>query len=134
MDNFYPELLEEAKKASQNSYSPYSKFAVGACVLFENGKKYLGCNIENASYGLSICAERIAIANAISNGEKSKIKAIAIYSPNQKRCFPCGACRQWINEFIENSNEVKIIIEDTNLEPLVLTFEEIFPYSFKFDD
>ena len=134
MNNLYAQLLEEAKLASKNSYSPYSKFAVGACVLLENGEKFSGCNVENASYGLAICAERIAIANAISNGKKSNIKAVAIYSPNQKKCFPCGACRQWINEFIENSNEVAIILEDDNSEPLVLTFEQIFPYSFKIDD
>lgn len=134
MENLYNELLQEAKNVSNNSYSPYSKFSVGACVLFESGKKYLGANVENASYGLTICAERIAIANAVSQGENTKIKAIAIYSPNQKRCFPCGACRQWLSEFAINESETKIILEDENQAPLVFTLGEIFPHSFKIDD
>ena len=134
MENLYNELLQEAKDVSNNSYSPYSKFSVGACVLFESGKKYTGANIENASYGLTICAERIAIANAISQGEDTKIKAIAIYSPNQKRCYPCGACRQWLSEFAVSEQDTKIILEDANSLPLVLTLGEIFPYNFKIDD
>ena len=133
MNNLYIELLEEAKKASENSYSPYSNFPVGACVLYESGKKYLGCNVENASYGLSICAERNAMANAIASGEETKIEYIAIYSPKQKRCLPCGACRQWISEFAKN-DEIKIILENDNQEPLVLSLKELFPYSFKLND
>lgn len=133
MNNLYIELLEEAKKASENSYSPYSNFPVGACVLYESGKKYLGCNVENASYGLSICAERNAMASAIASGEETKIEYIAIYSPKQKRCLPCGACRQWISEFAKN-DEIKIILENDNQEPLVLSLKELFPYSFKLND
>ena len=133
MNNLYIELLEEAKKASENSYSPYSNFPVGACVLYESGKKYLGCNVENASYGLSICAERNAMANAVASGEETKIEYIAIYSPKQKRCLPCGACRQWISEFAKN-DEIKIILENDNQEPLVLSLKELFPYSFKLND
>lgn len=133
MKKIYQELLEEAKKASENSYSPYSSFPVGACVLYDNGNRYLGCNVENASYGLAICAERNAISSAISNGEKSKIKAIAIYSPKQKRCMPCGACRQWLGEFALGSQETKIILEDENSDILVLSLEDIFPYGFKFE-
>ena len=94
----YNELMEMAKKASENSYSPYSKFPVGACALFESGKTYIGTNVENASYGATICAERSAILNAIVNGER-KLTAIAIYGPKMKRCAPCGPCRQVINEF-----------------------------------
>ena len=133
MDNLYKNLLEQAKKASELSYSPYSKFPVGACVLFESQKTYSSCNIENASYGLSICAERNAITKALSEGEKTKITAIAIYSPKQKKCMPCGACRQWLSEFAQNSHDTKIILEDENLEPFVLTLEEIFPFGFKFE-
>ena len=77
----YENLLSQAIQASENSYSPYSEFSVGASVLYESGNVYTGCNVENASYGLSLCAERCAISSAISSGEKSKIKAIAIYSP-----------------------------------------------------
>ena len=130
----YNELLEYAKEASKKSYSPYSKFPVGACVLYESGKIYQGCNVENASYGLTLCAERNAISSAIVKGETSKITAIAIYSPKQKRCLPCGACRQWLSEFAKNEKETKIILEDINDEILVLSLEEIFPYGFKFDE
>ena len=76
----YNELLEKAKKASENSYSPYSNFPVGACVLMESGKTYIGRNIENSSFGATMCAERSAIVNAIVNGER-KITELAIYGP-----------------------------------------------------
>jgi cytidine deaminase len=94
----YEEMLKLAEEASKNAYAPYSKFAVGACVLAESGNVYTGCNFENASFGLTICAERNTVGTAIANGEK-KIKAIAIYSPNMRNCTPCGACRQVLNEF-----------------------------------
>ena len=94
----YNILLKKAQEASQNDYAPYSDFQVGACVLAKNGKTYSGCNVENASYGLTVCAERNALANAIVNGEK-EIVAVAIYSPKMKNCLPCGACRQVIFEF-----------------------------------
>ena len=93
------ELMTFAKEVSKNSYSPYSKFPVGACVLYENENIYVGCNIENSSYGLSLCAERNAISTAIAAGEKSKIIKIAVYSPKSAKCYPCGACRQWLQEF-----------------------------------
>ena len=131
MDN-YENLLSLAKKACENSYSPYSKFSVGAAVIYKSGKIYTGCNIENASYGLSLCAERCAIASAISSGEKSQIEAIAIYSPNQKKCMPCGACRQWFSEF-STTEKIDIILEDENSNPLVLRLGDIFPYGFKFE-
>ena len=134
MEKIYQELLNEAKKISKNTYSPYSDFPVGAFVLYENGNKYLGCNVENASYGLALCAERNAISSAISNGEKSKIKAVAIYSPKQKRCMPCGACRQWLSEFALNGHDTKIILEDDDDKLLILTLDEIFPFGFKFDE
>ena len=133
MEKVYFELLNEAKKISENTYSPYSNFPVGACVLYESGEKYAGCNIENASYGLALCAERSAMSLAVAKGEKTKIKAIAIYSPKQKRCMPCGACRQWLSEFALNETETKIILEDDNENILVLSLEEIFPYGFKFE-
>ena len=128
----YENLLNEAKRSSENSYSPYSKFSVGASVLYESGKVYTGCNVENASYGLTVCAERNAIASAINSGEKSKIKAIAIYSPQQKKCVPCGACRQWLSEFASDDG-IDIIIEDENSSPLVLTLNDIFPFGFKLE-
>ena len=132
MEKIYQELLEEAKKASNNTYSPYSKFPVGACVLYESGNKYVGCNVENVSYGLTLCAERNAISTAIAQNEKTKIEVIAIYSPKQTKCMPCGACRQWLSEFASD-NGTKIILEDDNNELLILNLEEIFPSGFKFE-
>lgn len=130
----YKQLLEKAKEASKNAYSPYSNFPVGAAVLYESEKIYTGCNVENASYGLSICAERNAMSNAVSNGEKTKIKAIAIYSPKQDLCMPCGACRQWLCEFAIDENKTKIILEDNKKEPKVLSLRDIFPHGFKFSE
>ncbi len=124
------ELIEEAKKAAENAYCPYSKFPVGACVLYENGNFYRGCNVENSSYGLSLCAERNAISTAITAGEKSKLLKIAIFSPKSKKCFPCGACRQWLQEF-EKGQDIQIILED-NIEGICLfNINEILPYSFE---
>ncbi|MBQ4646065.1 MAG: cytidine deaminase [Candidatus Gastranaerophilales bacterium] len=133
MEKIYQELMQEAKKISENTYSPYSKFPVGACVLYESGKRYLGCNVENVSYGLTLCAERNAISTAIAQNEKTKIKAIAIYSPKQAKCMPCGACRQWLSEFALEDGETKIILEDDENKLLVLSLEEIFPSGFKFE-
>jgi len=127
-------LLQLAKEASKNSYSPYSNFPVGAAVLYENGKIYTGCNVENASYGLSLCAERNAMSSAIANKEGSKIKAIAVFSPCQTLCMPCGACRQWISEFCINEEDTKIILENKDHSTLVLTLGDIFPCGFKFND
>lgn len=106
----YQELLEKAKEASENAYAPFSKFKVGACVLTKNQNTYSGCNVENSSFGLTICAERNAITTAVANGE-TEFTAIAIYSPNQKNCTPCGACRQFIYEFQKNV-DIEIIVED----------------------
>lgn len=130
MEKIFEILLEKAKIASKNAYCPYSKFPVGACVLYENDNTYTGCNVENVSFGLTLCAERNAISTAIANGETSKIKAIAIYSPKQQKCLPCGACLQWISEFALN-DETKIILEEEN-KILTISLKEIFPYNFKF--
>lgn len=108
----YQELIEKAKEVSKHSYSPYSKFAVGACVLTEDNCTYSGCNFENSSFGLTICAERNAIGSAIADG-KRKIRAVAIYSPNSDYCYPCGACRQVINEF-RSEDGVDIITTGSN--------------------
>lgn len=123
----YETLLEKAKKVSENAYSKYSNFSVGACVLGESGNCYIGCNMENASFGLTICAERNAIANAVANGEKS-IQAIAIYSPNAQNCLPCGSCRQVIFEF-QKAAPVKVI---TEIDNKIITHEinELLPEGF----
>lgn len=123
----YDVLLKKAQEVSGNAYAKYSNFAVGACVLASSGKIYVGCNVENASYGLTICAERNAIANAVANGEKS-ILAIAIYSPNMQNCAPCGACRQVIFEF-QGDKEVEIITQ-VNDGYKVYKINELLPEGF----
>lgn len=123
----YNILMEKAIEVSKNAYAPYSKFPVGACVLTENEKIYTGCNFENASFGLTICAERNAIGSAIADGER-KIKAIAIYSPNTDNCYPCGACRQVLYEF-KSDNGIEIVLKEG--DGLTLhKIEELLPEGF----
>ena len=124
----YRELLDKAKEVSKNAYVPYSKFKVGACVLTEDDSTFCGGNFENASYGLTICAERNAIGTAIANGH-TKLKAIAIYSPNEDNCVPCGACRQVMTEFLAG-NDLDIITE-VNGEAKVYKLSYLMPESFK---
>lgn len=123
------DLIDLAKSVSQKAYAPYSKFLVGAAVLFKNGEIITGCNVENASYGLSLCAERNALSTAVAKGIDSEVDKIAIYSSNTDKCYPCGACRQWIKEF---SKDAVIVVQDgENLCELKIS--ELLPYSFDKD-
>ena len=120
------ELYEKAKQAQQYSYSPYSKFKVGACLLTESGKIFTGCNIENSAYGPSNCAERTAVFKAVSEGETKFLK-IAIYGGDgEKFCFPCGTCRQVLSEF---NKDIEIIIGN-NKEIKSFKLSKLLPYSF----
>lgn len=128
MEFDYKLLMDTAKEASKKSYSPFSRFAVGAGVLAGSGKIYSGCNVENSSFGMTICAERCAIFKAVSEGEK-EILAVAIYSPNADSCNPCGACRQVMYEF-QGDSEIEIITEEMgNLN--VKKMSEFLPFGFK---
>lgn len=119
------ELIEIAKKARKDAYAPYSHFAVGAAVLTASGKVYSGCNIENASYGLTNCAERTAIFKAVSEGERS-LETIALVADTPGPTAPCGACRQVMAEFgIKN-----IIMCNTKGEEKVVTLAELLPFAF----
>jgi cytidine deaminase len=94
------ELLAKAAAALANAYAPYSKFKVGAAVLAESGAVYTGCNVENASYGLTNCAERSAVFNAVAaEGPSLRLRSVAVASDPAVPCSPCGACRQVISEF-----------------------------------
>ncbi|MEW6990938.1 cytidine deaminase [Colwelliaceae bacterium 6441] len=93
-------MIEQAKKSYQNAYAPYSKFHVGASILTSHNDIVSGCNVENASYGLTICAERNCIAQAINQGEQ-RFEMLVIYTQEEKLTPPCGACRQVILEFFK---------------------------------
>jgi cytidine deaminase len=101
------ELIKAAKKANRFAYAPYSKFKVGAALLSKSGKIFTGCNVENASYGLTVCAERIAVFKAITEGERN-FDAIAIYANTKEFTLPCGACLQVLNEFTKNLTVITI--------------------------
>jgi len=100
-DSTKEQLLRLARTAQQNAYARYSNFKVGAAILLENGESFTGCNVENASYGLTNCAERSAIFTAVSKlgGGNVKIRAVAVVNDHDVACSPCGACRQVIAEF-----------------------------------
>jgi len=119
------ELVETAKKYREFSYSPYSKFKVGAAVLSGSGKIYGGCNIENSSYPVTNCAERTAIFKAISEGE-TKLVALAVVADTEGPCAPCGACRQVIAEF----HIPRIIMTNLKGDTRVVTLEELLPFAF----
>lgn len=100
-------LLRTAKAVIKHAYAPYSKFRVGAAILTEKGNIFSGCNVENASYGLSICAERVAIFSAVAcEGSHMKLQALAVVCKNGTPCSPCGACRQVIFEFGQNATVI----------------------------
>mgnify|MGYP000898660794 FL=1 len=118
-------LMDCAIKARENAYSPYSHFAVGAVLLCEDGTLYEGCNIENASYGLTNCAERTAIFKAVSEGH-IKFKALAVVADTEGPCAPCGACRQVMAEF-----KIPLIIMGNSMGNIkIVTIEELLPFSF----
>ncbi len=115
-----------AREAATFSYSPYSKFAVGAAVLAESGKIYRGCNVENASYGLCNCAERTAIFTGVAAGER-RFRAVVVYTPTPSPTMPCGACRQVINEFAPDAEVVSVC---DSAEQEVTSLPALLPSSF----
>src|SRR5258706_1410460 len=100
-------LLRSAKKVMKNAHAPYSKFRVGAAILLSNGRIFSGCNVENASYGMTNCAERTAIFSAVAQlGPKIEIRAVAVVNDQGVPCSPCGACRQGVYEFRSDATRV----------------------------
>ncbi|MFB4169182.1 cytidine deaminase [Virgibacillus sp. JSM 102003] len=125
------ELIQEAITIRNKAYVPYSKFPVGAALLTKTGKIYTGCNIENAAYPVSCCAERVAIFKAIADGE-SDFKEMAVVADTKRPVPPCGSCRQVMSEFFDE----KLTIHLTNLHNNIktVTMDELLPFSFQPED
>ncbi|EHJ57245.1 cytidine deaminase [Streptococcus urinalis FB127-CNA-2] len=121
------DLVSLAKNASKNAYVPYSHFPIGAAVKTKDGKIFTGCNIENASFGLTNCGERTAIFKAVSEGY-TNFSEIAIYGEAEEPVSPCGACRQVMAEFFEPSAKVTLISKKG--ETVEMTVGGLLPYSF----
>ncbi|MGQ9855154.1 MAG: cytidine deaminase [Fervidobacterium sp.] len=123
------ELIQKAKEAMKNAYAPYSHFHVGAALLTKSGNVYVGVNVENASYGLTNCAERTAIFSAVANGE-SEFDTLVVIADTDKPVSPCGACRQVMSEF----GNFKVILTNLKGDVLETTVQELLPYSFDKED
>ncbi len=122
------ELVRLSVLAKENSYSPYSRFRVGAAVLAESGKIYTGTNIENASLGATCCAERVAVFNAVSGGER-KIRALAVCSDSDEYTMPCGICRQVLAEFADDDMPIYCVRADGKYK--IRTLGELLPGAFR---
>ena len=122
------ELLRIAKEASLNAYVPYSGFPVGAALECEDGTVYTGCNVENAAYGDTICAERTAVVKAVSEGQRSFVR-IAIYGEGKGYCMPCGSCRQVLAEF---SPEMEVLCAKAGGSYVSYPLTRLMPYTFNF--
>ena len=131
MSDLTPELealLNAARNVRERAYAPYSKFLVGAALRAENGEIFVGCNVENASYGATICAERSAILAMVAAGER-RITAVAVFTDAQTLAMPCGLCRQVISEF---QRDAQLLVANPR-QRRVLAFSEIFPEPFVLD-
>lgn len=121
-------LMNAAMSVSERAYAPYSNFPVGAAVLTAEGTIVTGCNIENASFPLTNCAERVAIGAAVAAGTRT-IEAVAVYAPRVETVTPCGACRQVINEFKPADDELWMIFSSAS-GPFLVPFSDILPRAF----
>jgi len=125
------QLIKKAVKMKENAYIPYSKFPVGAAVSTRSGIIYTGCNIENASYPLACCAERVAIFKAVSEGER-EFTDMAVSANTMRPVPPCGACRQVMAEFFPAHMKVHLINKEEHVK--TVTVEELLPFSFQTED
>ena len=121
------ELIGKALEAREKAYAPYSKFKVGVAVLTAGGKIYTGCNVENASYPVGICAERVAMSKAVADGE-TEFTVIAIVGSGENYCMPCGMCRQFMAEFCKEDFE--IIVAKSVDDYKIMKMGELLPYTF----
>lgn len=123
-------LIKKAKEVREKAYNPYSNFAVGAALLTEDDKVFTGCNVENVSYGLTVCAERTAIFNAVTAGY-TKFKALAVVADTRQPVAPCGACRQVLAEF---GDSIKVIMLNMNGDENILKISDLLPLAFNQED
>jgi len=124
----YDQLVKAARAARENAFAPYSKFKVGAALRTKSGKVYTGCNVENATYGLTVCAERVAIFKAISEGEQpGSFDSIAVCTDTQILTPPCGACRQILWEFC---GDVPVILSNLQGKTETHQMRDLFPRPF----
>ncbi len=123
-------LIELARIARENAYAPYSHFKVGTALLTKNGKVFTGCNIENSSFGASMCAERVAVFKAVSEGER-EFETIALVTNTEEPAMPCGICRQVLSEFAPN---IKIYAANLTGTVKETSLKELLPYAFTKED
>ena len=121
------ELVKKALAMHQFSYVPYSGFPVGAALLTQEGREFTGCNVENAAYGSTICAERTAIVKAVSEGCREGWEAIAIAGKGEDFCWPCGACRQMLYEF---APDLRVLAARGDGQYIALRLSELLPHGF----
>ncbi len=127
VDSMIDQMLEKAKIAMKNAYCPYSHFSVGACVLGDDGNMYAGCNIENASYRVTQCAESSAVGGMVSHGSK-RIKKVVVVADSEDIVTPCGACRQQLRELCDGNVEVHMFNNKGDHD--VMTMDELLVKSF----
>lgn len=121
------ELVELAFTMLDRSYAPYSHFPVGAALLCADGSVFTGCNVENAAYGSSICAERTALVKAVSEGHRDDYVTLAVAGNSAGYCWPCGACRQMLYEF---APELRLLVANENHDYVTLKLSELMPHGF----
>ncbi|WP_106497442.1 cytidine deaminase [Lentibacillus sp. Marseille-P4043] len=124
-------LINEAKKIREKAYVPYSEFPVGAALTTKSGKVYTGCNIENAAFPVTCCAERVAIFKAIADGER-EFSEMAVVADTERPVPPCGSCRQVMSEFFKPTMTVHLTNLHNNTK--TVSVEELLPFSFQPDD
>ena len=124
------ELIDAARQAAQHSYSPYSKFPVGAALRFADGSIVTGTNIENASYGLALCAETVAVSKAMADGARGGLEAVAVTGPGTEPITPCGRCRQVLNELAQLGGTAPEILCVGPDEVRRLRLSDLLPHAF----
>lgn len=134
MSDVENKLIEAARAAAQDAYAPYSEYKVGAALLFEDGAIITGSNVENASYGLSLCAETVAVAKALGEGRRGGLSALAVIGPSDKGdgapITPCGRCRQVLNEIAALGGTDPVVYCVGALEVRKVTLSELLPHAF----